>query len=161
MPNELDHTRNLIIGQRMAGLANLDYGMLDDILDIFLDYQGMISDFAGLFAQSDRLGRLLKVFPTTSDVETVLALAEKGWFALASSAGRTLRSDISGYWISPSNRETHESTSSNQTFGADPIRIEEGEWETHFNLLVSLVQDYDGAAKTPAFFFPSIPQYIM
>jgi hypothetical protein len=54
---------------------------------------------------------------------------------------------------SSSKRDPHESTSANQRYGADPIRIEEGNWENHMRLLVNVVMDFDRAAHTPAFFF--------
>jgi hypothetical protein len=155
-----ERRQNLLLGQRLAAMGGLNYEMLEDFLTIF-SHDDMVAEFTDLFRQSNLLERLLKAFSNRSQVNRLLILNQKGWFECAASAANILRADISGHSISPAQRQTQESTSTNQKYGQDPIHIEEGDWETHFKTLASLVGHYDRATRTPAFFFPPLlPQYV-
>jgi hypothetical protein len=155
MPN-----REKELGQRLAGIGAYDFDMLTKFLDIFMSYEGMVNDFMEVFQESDRLERLLKTFPLSTDINTAISLSRKGWIQCASSAATILRAGISGHFVSPTKRETQESTSANEKYGSDPISIEEGHWESHMHLLVSLVRTYDLAPRSPAFFFHLSFRYI-
>ena len=152
------HDRVREFGKRLIDLGELDFDMLYAFLDIFDG--NTLRRFATTFSGSHRLRDLLDTLPD-KDLDNCLLLAKKGWFACATPARNILRVHTRGHFISPTSRVTHESTSANQIYLNDPICIEEGDWEVHMRQLVVLLQNYDRAPQSPAFFFPNLlPHYI-
>jgi hypothetical protein len=146
-------------GKRLIELGESDYNMLHAFLDIFDG--NTLRRFATTFSDSHRLKDLLDALPNKNIVDNCLLLTKKGWFACATSARDILRAHTRGHFISPTRRDTHESTSANQMYGHDPICIEEGGWEAHMRQLGILLQNYDRTARAPAFFFPNLlPHYV-
>jgi len=155
------HARVCEFGKRLIDLGELDFDMLNAFLNIFDG--NTLRRFATTFSNSHRLRNLLDSLPNGVLVDNCLLLAKKGWFASAASAKDILHVHIQGHFVSPTNRNisTHESSAANQIYYNDPIRIEEGNWEVHMRQLIIVLQNYDSASQTPAFFFPKLfPHYI-
>ncbi|KAK7450626.1 hypothetical protein VKT23_012936 [Stygiomarasmius scandens] len=120
-----------------------------------------LAKFAAAFENPERIASVLKAFPSSQDLDRAVFLTKKGWLRSARSSLNIIFESLDSPRISPTQRQTQESTTTNEAFVDDPLSISEGDGDEAFDQLAALLREFDSSSITPTFMPPTLePHYI-